>query len=550
VKVKFLNLILWRSALLVLTGCFILPACNDDKNRFVSTDQTPYVISTFPADGSTDVLQDTKITVTFNQSLITYTPTINTEDNGCHGNFQLSMDNFASCILMETQPVSDETGRTYTLDPSSDLAYHSTYKIRYMNPSGSSSYTMSTGFEPTNDFLSPSTTLSDFNFYSDYNSVSVYNVKTIKNRISFQIIRETDISALVASFNTQGSVKVNGVEQVSNVTVNDFSNKFLFYRVISEDRSAVGEYIVIPATGFGFDWIQKTVYSEWLDFDLVNMPGGLTFPTGLVDSSTATISAPYQVGRTEVAYELWRTVYSWAITNEYYFANAGREGNDGTDDAPRTDADMEPVTMINWRDAMVWLNALTEYYNFKRATSLTPVYEFSGSVIKDSRDSNATACDNVTINTTANGFRLLSAEEWEFAARFIRDDGDNNLDKYGEYYSGNMASGADGQYDDLLNNIDYDGNGVVANTNATARYSGNSYSQTTRVDLYTQPNSLSLYHMCGNVFEWVFDLSGSQRIMRGGSWNSYSEDLQIGKLFTEDPDFEADNLGFRIGRSP
>lgn len=80
------------------------------------------------------------------------------------------------------------------------------------------------------------------------------------------------------------------------------------------------------------------------------------------------------MGETEVTYELWYEVYKWATTDTgdgkrsdcgdlYSFANKGREGNNGTIGALPTTAKQEPVTLVNWRDTIVWCNALTEYYN-------------------------------------------------------------------------------------------------------------------------------------------------------------------------------------------
>ena len=50
-----------------------------------------------------------------------------------------------------------------------------------------------------------------------------------------------------------------------------------------------------------------------------------------------------------------------------------------------TAAKYEPVTNINWRDAIVWCNAYSEM------RGLTPCYTYSSLTIKDSRDSNSTA---------------------------------------------------------------------------------------------------------------------------------------------------------------
>ena len=79
-------------------------------------------------------------------------------------------------------------------------------------------------------------------------------------------------------------------------------------------------------------------------------------------------------------------VYIWATNGigrtgagQYTFANAGTMG-DGTGDT-----NQHPVTTVNWRDSMVWCNALTEWYNAQNGTSYECVYTYSSAIIRDSR---------------------------------------------------------------------------------------------------------------------------------------------------------------------
>jgi uncharacterized repeat protein (TIGR02543 family) len=84
--------------------------------------------------------------------------------------------------------------------------------------------------------------------------------------------------------------------------------------------------------------------------------GSGAFPPG----RTVTLLNAFKMAKYETTYELWHEVYQWAAGNGYAFANAGREGNDGTGGAAPTAAKTEPVTYINWRDAIVWCNAYSE----------------------------------------------------------------------------------------------------------------------------------------------------------------------------------------------
>ena len=64
--------------------------------------------------------------------------------------------------------------------------------------------------------------------------------------------------------------------------------------------------------------------------------------------------SPYKLGKTEVTYKLWKEVYDWAVkpANGYKFASAGQKGSDGIGNDEE-----QPVTMVSWRDCIVWCNA-------------------------------------------------------------------------------------------------------------------------------------------------------------------------------------------------
>ncbi|AHC15634.1 formylglycine-generating enzyme family protein [Salinispira pacifica] len=284
----------------------------------------------------------------------------------------------------------------------------------------------------------------------------------------------------------------------------------------------------------------ETYTAGGVSFVMSYVPGGMTFPTGVNDDGSATVDNAYWIGETEVTYELWDTVYTWATSKArgakiYGFANAGRQGGDLKSGPIGTN--QHPVTTVNWRDAMVWCNALTEWYNAQNGTSYDHVYSYGGSIIRDSRD--ATACEAAVESSTAKGFRLLSRNEYELAARYR-----NGTDwTYGDHASGD-ESGACFDDGSILGDL-----GMSTVIGDYAVYRGNSGLSTAVVKSKTA-NALGLYDMSGNVAEWCFTKSGSrQRGLLGGSCGSSAGGLQVGAWSYYYPGEESPGSGFRIART-
>jgi len=195
-----------------------------------------------------------------------------------------------------------------------------------------------------------------------------------------------------------------------------------------------------------------------------------------------------------------------------------------------------PVETVSWYDCIVYCNKRSLREN------LLPYYTIDSST-KDAGNSNEidTVKWIVTINAAANGYRLPTATEWEYAAhggqasQHYTYSGSNNIDDVAWYWknSGNKYLTGNWSWPLLQQN-------------------GN---QTKPVGK-KQPNELGLYDMSGNVREWCWNWQGHDstgnapgRMWKGGGW--------MGAEFCCEPVFSAayeangkgPDQGFRVCRS-
>ena len=353
---------------------------------------------------------------------------------------------------------------------------------------------------------------------------------------------------------------------------------------------------------YDHDMGHKVAYSaDGVSFNMVFVHGNITFPIGEGDVDTATVDNAFWIGETEVTYELWKKVYDWAVNGtggadgegQYTFAYQGREGDNGIVGNPSLN--QEPVTSITWRDAIVFCNAITEWYNAVNNTNYTCVYytdEKYESPLRISTDSSTSAHEtdgsqdkpyikasfngNTEIsNNIANGFRLLVNKEWELAARYRGTDVTctvqktiNSIDftnpSNGIFWTKHdVASGADARHND--NSAGGGDPGKAANDKVAVYgvyFIGSNFYDTgvnstavVKSKGLQGANKLGLYDMSGNVFEYCFDYYAGDigephwRTMRGGAWNFNSFNLVTSAKLTIEPHLEGYFVGFRLGRS-
>jgi sulfatase modifying factor 1 len=308
---------------------------------------------------------------------------------------------------------------------------------------------------------------------------------------------------------------------------------------------------------------RESFTADGVVFDMIHVSGGHTFPIIYRDSDLATLSGSYWIGETEVTYELWYAVHDWALDNNYFFANPGCEGSEGAvvdpEGAPPTEAMFQPVTKVNWRDCLVWCNALTEWYNAKTESIYTCVYLHAGEPIRDSRENgtgheqSGDICDAAKPDPTATGFRLLSASEWEMAARWRGSDTTNTVHNTikgvdfanpedGLFWTkGNSASGARSEVDpaDMTETLRFAVWGTGCTSAVKSLGAGSA-------------NGLGLYDMSGNVSEWcraVAPPAVGMQGLAGGNFDYNQSYLQLGWQDSEATKTASGFFGFRLAMS-
>jgi len=178
-----------------------------------------------------------------------------------------------------------------------------------------------------------------------------------------------------------------------------------------------------------------------------------------------------------------------------------------------------PVEMISWGDAAIYCNKRSE------AEGLDPCYNDEG-----------------VCNFAANGYRLPTEAEWEYACR-------------------------------AGTSTDYSFGPDIRQLSQCAWFAENANKQTHPV-AQKKPNAWGLYDMYGNVAEWCNDVyekgyakdpetkdphgpkDGPRRVLRGGAWNSPADDCRSASRVGESPGcqdacFARDAIGFRcVRRAP
>lgn len=209
------------------------------------------------------------------------------------------------------------------------------------------------------------------------------------------------------------------------------------------------------------------------------VPGGvLRMRDARTGTSRQVQLAPFRLSVTPVTRQQYRAV-----------AAAGR---------PENKPDDVPVHGITWLTAVAWCNAAS------KAANLTPAYRRDG--------------DAVTWDVAADGYRLPTEAEWEWACRA---------------HTTGPTYGA-------LGDIGWTAADQVSGPQPVAG---------------KRPNGFGLFDMIGNVWEWCWDYADTARYfdyrtLRGGGWADPDWSCRASVRRGSAPNALLEDVGFRVACGP
>ena len=191
-----------------------------------------------------------------------------------------------------------------------------------------------------------------------------------------------------------------------------------------------------------------------------------------------------------------------------------------------------PVENVSWLEAIRYANAKST------EAGLTPVYTITEG--------------GVTWDLSADGYRLSTEAEWEYACRA------------GTTTPFNTEKSLSAAEANFYGHYPYEIEENYFNNSVLEAKPGE-YRQTTIAVGSFEPNAWGLFDMHGNVNEWCWDYygdydvnavdnptgpsSGTRHVYRGGGWNDFAKNMRSAYRAAGQEDMHSYNLGLRLVRN-
>ena len=193
--------------------------------------------------------------------------------------------------------------------------------------------------------------------------------------------------------------------------------------------------------------------------------------------------------------------------------------------------DKKPVENVTWLEAVKFCNAKST------AEKLTPVYTIEG--------------NKVTWDLSADGYRLPTEAEWEYACRA------------GTLTPFNLEHSIGADEANFYGHYPYEIEENYFSQHKLSTKPGIYRGETVDVGSFS-PNKLGLYDMHGNVGEWCWDIyadyssksainptgpsTGTRRVNRGGGWIDFAKNMRSAYRGAAPQERRLYNVGFRLVR--
>jgi len=340
-------------------------------------------------------------------------------------------------------------------------------------------------------------------------------ITALPEKTVYTVGEALDLTALIVT----ATYECGASETITGYSVDGFDSAFPGAKaVIISYRGRSANFVV---------WVKG---AEIPDLEMVSVGSGV-FMMGSRGDEPGRFSdeAPHEVALTRGF-----SIGKYAVTQGQYLAVMGQNpswfGLGTPLETGETDALKRPVERVTWFDAVEFCNMLS------LLAGLEPAYAM-GDIIRHADGPIAAAV--VEADWAANGYRLPTEAEWEYACR---------AGTITAFHCGTDIYTVAGDYADIAGILGW--------------FSGNSGSKAYQSGL-KEPNAWGLYDMHGNVWEWVWDrfanytgdvtdptgpATGTYRVKRGGSWGSSAGLLRSAYRDGHTPSDRSNRFGFRVVR--